>query len=106
MIGKIQNFIDSSGTVHDYWSEMHVHAVNKSSMSIIPVDVIMKSLDTNYDRLKNHYRNYSIQNIIPAELKESDQQNEIASIAILFILSILIIGGVVFVIICLYLKKR
>lgn len=52
IIDEIRYHVDSMGRIRMDWCDMFFHAVEPSSQMIVPVDDILKVIDSHYDFLK------------------------------------------------------
>lgn len=52
IIDEIRYHVDSMGRIRMDWCDMFFHAVEPSTQTIVPVDDILKVIDSHYDFLK------------------------------------------------------
>lgn len=107
------------------WCDMFFHAVEPSSQTIVPVDDILKVIDSHYDFLKvtaisrsampsdifkfaltfqDYYSGFAIENIVPAHSKYVEEEFDLALAGLVALLIVLFVGTISFLVLCCCLK--
>ena len=104
IVDEIRFHVDNMGRIRMDWCDMYFHAVDKASDMIVPVNEILKIVDSQYDFLKDYYAGFAIENVVPAYTATVQDEFDLALAAIIALLIVLFVGAVSFVVLCCCLK--
>ncbi|KAJ6636635.1 Cadherin-87A [Pseudolycoriella hygida] len=104
IIDEIRYHVDSMGRIRMDWCDMFFHAVDPSTQTIVPVDDILKVIDSHYDFLKDYYSGFAIENIVPAHSKFVEEEFDLALAGLVALLIVLFVGTISFLVLCCCLK--
>ncbi|KAG4077206.1 hypothetical protein HA402_016193 [Bradysia odoriphaga] len=104
IIDEIRYHVDSMGRIRMDWCDMFFHAVEPSTQTIVPVDDILKVIDSHYDFLKDYYSGFAIENIVPAHSKYVEEEFDLALAGLVALLIVLFVGTISFLVLCCCLK--
>ncbi|CAH2040130.1 unnamed protein product, partial [Iphiclides podalirius] len=91
--------------LHDDWCEIHLHAVDPSTYQVLPVDRVLKTIDSKYDQLKDVYQQFGVETLIAASAtSKAPDSFDPALAALIALLIVLFTGIVTFVVVCACLK--
>lgn len=124
IIDEIRYHVDSMGRIRMDWCDMFFHAVEPSTQTIVPVDDILKVIDSHYDFLKviaitthakfktfncfvtfqDYYSGFAIENVVPAHSKYVEEEFDLALAGLVALLIVLFVGTISFLVLCCCLK--
>lgn len=105
ILDEIRHHVNAMGRIRSDWCDLFFHVVDPITQSIVPVDDVLKIIDSNYDFLKDYYAGFAIENIIPAHAKYVNDEIDLALIGLLALLVVLFIGAISFMVLCCCLKN-
>ncbi|CAG0916855.1 unnamed protein product [Notodromas monacha] len=102
----LRHHIDQYNHLQPSWTDLAVIAVHPQKRVLMDVSEILFAVDTNYDFLRQHYQDYSIENVVPAvePVKTSMEELKPMEILLIALVLVLIIGLITAISVCCCLK--
>lgn len=105
VVDDIRYHVDSQKHIHRDWTDMYLHVVDKDTLTIVDTMEVLKSIDAQYDFLKDRYSGFAIENILPAVQEVKEEVFDTALAALVALLIVLFVGCVTFLVVCCCLRN-
>lgn len=104
VIDEIRYHIDSMGQIRMDWCDLYFHGIDPKTNEIVPVEEILKVIDSHYDFLKDYYAGFAIENVVPAHTIYIEEEFDLALAALIALVIVIFVGAVSFIVLCCCLK--
>lgn len=104
IVDDIRYHVDDLGRIRMDWCDLYFHVIDMQTQMIVPVSETLKTIDSQYDFLKDYYAGFAIENVAPAYTPNNQQEFDLALAAIIALLIVLFVGTVSFLVLCCCLK--
>lgn len=105
IVDEIRYHVNSMGRIRMDWCDLLFHTVDPETNAIVPVDNVLKTIDSNYDYLKDYYAGSAIENVVPAHSAYVEEEFNLALAGLMALVIVLFIGAISFMVLCCCLKN-
>lgn len=105
VVDEIRYHVNNMGRIRMDWCDLFFHTIDPATNAIVPVDDVLKMIDSNYDYLKDYYAGSAIENVVPAHSTYVEEEFDLALAGLMALLIVLFIGAISFMVLCCCLKN-